>query len=253
MTNFYSYQAESQFGTIETGKYSTFFDALPKPALDRAPVVMTHGSGAQWGFVDAARPGSIMNGPMLGYGGINSVSSELAGQAWGNDAAMTAVDSCFTKIKARHGLTGSKFHLFGGSMGGFTALRYATLHPEKVASMTLLFPLCNLTNFWNANAAAVRNEISAAWGVANGTPPPAGASIAAGLAAISGQVPVDIYYSSADAIVSVPDIIATAAVLNAGLHDVGPNGHSEQTVLDYINFTGGAMQTTIAFMKKYGA
>jgi hypothetical protein len=233
------YRTDSSFGLVETGRYtSEFYPTGQKVDKTKAPVIFTHGSGAQWGYVDSTRLGSRLSGPLHATAGFPVIASELGAQAWGNDTAMTAIDACFARVKSNWGITASKFHLSGGSMGGLTALRYATLHPEKVASVTVLFPLCNLINFWNGQTTTVKNEISGAWGVANGTAPPNTSDIRAGLQAIAGQFPVRIYYSSADAIVSVPDILDAANRVQAEVcMDVGPNGHSEQTVLDYYAAT----------------
>ncbi|GAC1601696.1 MAG: hypothetical protein NVS3B21_29450 [Acidimicrobiales bacterium] len=71
-------------------------------------------------------------------------------------------------------------------------------------------------------------------------------------------VPTTFYYSSADTTVLPADTTAFAAAANGGagitaIHNVGANGHSEQTILDAQNYNGTLAADIIAFLQANGA
>jgi pimeloyl-ACP methyl ester carboxylesterase len=84
---------------------------------------------------------------------------------------------------------------------------------------------------------------------------PSGADIQSLAASLT--VPTKLYYSSADTIVFPSQQTAFAAAANGGagvpIVNVGPNGHSEQTILDTVNYSGTKDADIIAFLQAHGA
>lgn len=84
---------------------------------------------------------------------------------------------------------------------------------------------------------------------------PSGADIQSLAASLT--VPTKFYYSPADTIVFPAQQLAFAAAANGGagvpIVNVGPNGHSEQTILDSVNYSGTRASDIISFLQAHGA
>lgn len=63
------------------------------------------------------------------------ITDNFAGNAWGNDAALSRLESV---IGSRRQVV-----LIGESMGGLLMLRYAEKHPEKVSALVGIYPVCS--------------------------------------------------------------------------------------------------------------
>ena len=63
----------------------------------------------------------------------------------------------------------------GTSMGDMSALNFHREHPAKVAGIVSFFGLTDLTTLYQTNTGGFAAAVAAAWGVANGSPLPAGA------------------------------------------------------------------------------
>lgn len=213
-------------------------------------VVMCHGAGAPTEFSDTVLTGGMQIGPQLALAGIPSIAAEMGGNQWGNDLAMGCIDTAITYMAAQASVPATKVCLLGVSMGGLTAIRYAMLHPDKVAAVVGIIPLTNLVGFYNANAGS-QAEIAAAWGVATGAALPAAADIQSQAASLT--VPTRIYYSSADTTVIPADTTAFATAAGVPAIDVGAHGHSDTTLLDVIAQGGGNLAEVANFFKQNGA
>lgn len=248
-----SYRMEMARGMIRANEYNMAWIPNPRRPADKAPAILLHMSGAPMQYAESTRIHSLTVGAFLAWQGIPSVAGEMSGQSWGNDAAMTDIDKAFTYAKSKFGLTATKFHLIGASMGGFVGARYATLFPEKVASFTGLIPLLDLNAFYNAvTPGAYKNEISTAWGVANDAPLPAGATL--NLAALKNVVSSRVYYASNDTVVNPSTMtLPGATAMGAATVDVGALGHTENAIGAALARGGGYGGEVIGHLFKNGA
>lgn len=103
------------------------------------PVVMLHaslGSKAQWASLAStlAPRFRAIAVDLLGYGDLPVADPDLPGDVGGD---VRALDERLAGLVGRR----SRLHLVGHSYGGWLALRYAALHPERVASLALYEPV----------------------------------------------------------------------------------------------------------------
>lgn len=319
-----SYSLSNQWGTIRPGQFDSIWTPNPRRASTKYPCILVHGSGAPQEFTYLTNFGSVPLAANIALAGIPTMASENDGQAWGNDQSLTDIDLQVTALATRFGTPAGKCVLVGGSMGGYTALRYAILNPTKVAAVVGLIPLTDMVYFYNYTyTGTAQAEVASAWGVTaprvfadmattsgsatvtsataafttgdngkvlSGPNVPVGATItyvsatqvsisANATATASGQtgkvltalpaaadiqsnaasltVPTRIYYSANDAIVFPSKQTAFAAAANSGAGvvatNVGTNGHSEQTLLDALNYNGTRGADIISFLKSNGA
>lgn len=102
-------------------------------------VVMLHaslGSKAQWSPLLAAMAPSFraIALDLRGYGDLPPAG---LGMSSGADDDVLAIEQRLDGLVAPR----ARFHLVGHSYGGFVALRYARLHPDRVASLALYEPV----------------------------------------------------------------------------------------------------------------
>lgn len=164
-----SYSLTTSIGNAKAGE----LDFLWAPTTQRRPatkygVVLCHGSGNPYGYAMLPNQGSVALPVNFALAGIPSVAGEFGGQAWGSDTAMTAIDTAVTYMATKLGTPTDKVLLVGGSMGGYTAIRYALTRPTKVAGVIGLIPLTNMNYFYPqfALSGTSASEIASSWGVA---------------------------------------------------------------------------------------
>lgn len=159
------------------------------------------------------------------------VTGLLGGDTFANDTAMARIDAALSYINSAVGTNYTKFHLFGTSMGASLALRYASLNPTKVVSLTGVIPLTNLISTYEGDLGGLRASIGTAWGVTYPTPLPAGADLVAQAPVIANaKIPCQFYYANNDTICLPADVLAMAALTKGKAYDVGALGHSQGAV-----------------------
>lgn len=231
-----SYAAITRYGSVRAAEYDTVFKPNPQRPTGKYGVVLLHGSGAPREFIAPELLGSSKIAPLIAQAGIPCISAEMSGQSWANDAAMTDIDNAIAFLAAQTGCPSTKVHLLGISMGGALMIRYAELHPAKVASMTGIIPLCNIQSIYAGQSAPVKAEMETAWGTPGG-PLPAGANIHSNGASLT-DIPAHFYYSTSDSVIAPADTAAFCTAYSIPLTNLGANGHSETSIQDAVNLGG---------------
>jgi pimeloyl-ACP methyl ester carboxylesterase len=103
-------------------------------SVKRQTVVCLHSSmshGGQWRALANRLSGDfeVVTPDLLGYGGASDGIERLN------------LDDEVAAVMAKVGLDSTPWHLVGHSFGGAVALRLASLHPERVASLTVYEPV----------------------------------------------------------------------------------------------------------------
>lgn len=174
-------------------------------------------------------PTAIGGSAATGNGGSGS---------WGNDAAMTSLDTIYSILTTKWGAK-SKVVLIGGSQGGASSTRWAALNPTKVSCVALGIGAVDIEDIRANNRNGYQASIQAAHGLSAGTPVPndrRGVTLAPTL-----TVPVLDYYSDDDPICVKATHTAFAAA-NPTMVDsrsFGAQNHTltsypYQTVVDWI-------------------
>jgi len=139
--------------------------ALLVPPADSARlwVVFLHGHGSQ-GDQLFTRP-DIRDGwlPEFRRLGLGILSPNLRGNAWMSPQAASDLHDLLEWVRRRH--AARRFILAGGSMGGSSALAYASLHPGDAAAVIALCPAADIGDYQRSCAAsgeAIHQEIGLA-------------------------------------------------------------------------------------------
>lgn len=196
---------------------------------DKLPVVLFHGSGASNynAYVHGANYASCVVGPMAAFGGRIVIGGWLGNQAFGNDTFISRVNAALAVIGA------TRAHMFGVSMGGGSAVRYAALNPDKTASIMCIVPMADMSAIYNSNRLGLRSDIGTAWGVTYPTPLPSQADLTgvqAPLVAAHGT-PRRVLYSTADTSTLPAEVEAMAAAMGITPQVIDTtSGHTEATL-----------------------
>lgn len=206
---------------------------------DKYPVILVHGAGATAlnAFTRAASFAESYLGPMVGYSGRKAVAgwfgSSLTTDPFANSTHMDCIEDAIT-------LTGAaKAHIWGASMGGGAAVRFASLNPTLVASIMCVIPMSDMQAMYAANRGGLRANMGTAWGVTYPTPLPTPDTDLIGThapAVAAAGIPRRLQYSTADVLV----LPAEATALAAGLGITGEvidttSGHTETTIEKAMN------------------
>jgi hypothetical protein len=171
--------------TLDAGEYAWWWTPRTGRGATKYPMLALHGAGfltgdnfaAPTGWPDAADlVRAVARGSaQTGNKGIPVASHYLNGDKYANDTVMSRIDLMRTSIATRTGCSSTKVNLFGISMGGGAAVRYAALNPSKVASINVIIPMMSIINLRNSNMGAgsliggFANVITAAWGATYST------------------------------------------------------------------------------------
>lgn len=196
---------------------------------NKKPVVLLHGSGSgNYGaFANGAFYASAQVAPMLAYSGRKVISGWFGSQTFANDTLMARIDSALTVL----GVT--EAHIFGVSMGGGGAVRYASLNPTKAASIMGIIPMADIDAIYQADRGGLRANIGTAWGVTYPTPLPASSNLAVahGPVVASNGIPRRLLYSTADTLVLPAEVTTLAASMGITAEIIDTTlGHVEGTI-----------------------
>jgi pimeloyl-ACP methyl ester carboxylesterase len=204
--------------------------------------IYAHGAGgtaSMW--TDAA--GQLLLGRVLSQRYIVLADDWAGGLAWGNDNAVTDMNTANTFLPLFGASTMPKI-VGATSMGGLQSIRYAAKYPTQVAGLLLLVPALNLNEIRGA-IASTRADQDTAWGVTYAVTPvipePAGPSASINMLTLASQIqcPVFLAYAPDDTIVSPASAIAFVNAVNANAYpaavatliSVGNLGHSDAAVI----------------------
>jgi pimeloyl-ACP methyl ester carboxylesterase len=248
-----TYRAKSGLSHVVANELDTLFIPYPRRALTKYPVILLHGSNAPYQFVLGQHSARLPR--YLAESGIPAFSAQMHGQTYANDQSMTDIGAAITYALAQLGLSGTKVHLVGISMGAALALRYAGLHTSQVASVTGIIPLTDINAYYNGlSAGATKTEIATAWGVVSPAALPAGADLATVCAPMNGVVPSRLYYASDDALVNPSWVTALGAIIGATVTNMGAGGHTEASIGNAFAYgSGGAAKEIRDFLLANGA
>lgn len=161
--------------------------------------------------------------------GYPVLSPNLAGNAFGNDTALSRMDDAKNYLQTAMGAKAGKVILMGGSMGGGTCMAWARAHLASVACMVLYIPLSDMQDIKDNNRAGLAATLDGAY--------PGGWSNAVHGAAHNplvfasqlAGIPIQLWYATDDTIVipsTVQALIAAIGGSNLEVHTV-VGGHAD--------------------------
>lgn len=250
-----SYSVSTKLGNIQAGEIDWLFTPSNVRA-GRAGVILIHGASTPDHFIGQGWPAANKLAAALANAGIACVSGYLGTNStntadpWCNDTHLARIDSALTYL-ATSGVTATKVHLFGISMGGGAAFRWAGTNPTKAASITGVIPMSNINyHYQNNSPAGAQAGIGTAWGVTFPTALPAGADLVGGYAPAikSAGIPVNTYYSTIDAYVQPSDVLALTSAAGGQSYAIDSSvGHANGTLAKFD------VNAYISFLKANGA
>ena len=222
------YAALSATGRVAAGEMDTVF--IPRVRQTLYGLILLHGMGYQYEFVDAAQPNSSRIASLIVNAGIPCIAGSFGGDIMGNDQQLGYVETAWSVLQEKAGVNGQKVMLYGESMGGGVAARFAEAYPDMVAAFIGAIPAVDLVDVYTNNRGGLGATIGTAWGTVYPNPLPSRADLAsdANTALIANKFPVRLYYSSGDTIV-VPSAVQNFATKVGGTatqFSSGPHGDS---------------------------
>lgn len=155
------YTLHDSAGNIEAGWFDQLWVPKQIRGASKCGVVLLHGAsttanttGSEWTL--SGWPELCKLAAVLAENGIPAVAGHMGGNNFSNDATCgtgpTAyINKALTYMAAQTGCSSAKAHLFGVSMGGGNAARYAGLNPAKAASAVGLIPNVSIEHAYTDN------------------------------------------------------------------------------------------------------
>lgn len=190
-------------------------------------VVSLHASGGSAaGAAKPARRGEHVLLRRLAKAGFFVIAPDLGGPSctWGNDLSVDRIERVARYLECRWGIAGPLL-LLGTSMGATDMFRFAADHPEAVAALVAVTPVCDLEALRAIGADDLQTNIDASWGVRFPEPLPAGANPADWPHRLRG-VPLVAYYASDDPLIPTRSVVEFAGAAGGRAVDLGPRGHA---------------------------
>lgn len=183
-------------------------------------VIMAHGAN---GYVEQFLPGVATSFPQakkmlqdISEHDYMTMTSDLGGRfTFGNALAMQRVNDL--RLDVLNGPYDRRILMFGGSMGGQVSLNYAARYPLRCAGVAVFAPAVDLDYLRDNNILGLATYIENAWNILPGQPLPREASpiYDENVAVINEHsIPVKIYYSKGDTIITEASVLAYAAKLD---------------------------------------
>lgn len=248
------YKLSYSSGRIRAAQADYLYTPMEIRGADKYGVMALHGATAPDNFAIASRWKSSKIVGHIAHAGIPVVAGYMSGDSFANDLSMTDMTNALTLLD-NSGCSVDKVHLFGISMGGTLAIRWAAQNPSKVASIQGVIPATSIDRIYQQNPAGLRTAVGNAWGVTYPTPLPAGADLTDDYATIlAAGIPVRLHYTSSDALIDPTGTIADGALLGAEVVNLGGAfGHAERTVGLFDSLGDGDSSEYIAFLQQHGA
>lgn len=142
-----------------------YVERLPpgfEPEKPHDVLIALHGHGSdRWQFINDLRGECRGLRDVAAKHGLIFISPDYrAKTSWMGPAAEADMLQIITEVKERHRV--NRVFLAGGSMGGTSALIFATLHPELIAGVCALNPTANLVEY-----AGFKDAIDTSYGSAD--------------------------------------------------------------------------------------
>ena len=203
------------------------------PRVGKCGVILLHGQSNPQGWIDPGAPRYAMEmAATITACGIPCISAEMHGNAWANDVMMPDIPAAKTVLRnAYPSLRADKVIVFGISMGGAPAVRYAQQNPTAVAAVIGLIPAYDPLAVYNyGNIGDFYME--QAWGFSGVANFPAALNLAA-TSSLAAGIPILTGYSSNDDAVPAASVIAyhnAVGGTSENLINIGAVGHTFDTM-----------------------
>lgn len=149
---------------------------------------------------------------------------------WNNDASLARVTAAWDYAKSNLGVKTDKLVLWGGSMGGGTALTYALTNPANVAAVGVSIPALDPEYVRTNNVGGYQASIEANYGAA--TPvPTVKQPVTRGSEWPATSIPLAVWYSTSDPYTPQASTETFGAAAGAQMHSLGAVGHSYEAQL----------------------
>jgi len=122
----------------------TVFPPAGKQGRKPGLVVHLYGHGGSHAFYNLMRPSYARMRKALCEAGYWLVVPDLGPSHWMNARAVATLDAIIAGLTASGRVAAGRVHLLGTSMGGGSALMYASQRPETVRSVCVMFPMTDL-------------------------------------------------------------------------------------------------------------
>lgn len=189
-------------------------------------VVLLHGAfGTTGNFWNPSS--SLANFHIATYlGGYFPTVAMDMGDSWGNATALTRIANARTYLQGTLGAKSGGIYLFGYSMGGIAAAKYAAANPTNVRAIAGIVPGFNMQQLRVSNQLSLRGSIDAAWGVTYPAALPAGANPSDNPSALAG-IPYMAWGASDDPVWPAVNATDFLGAMGGTYINVGAYGHSE--------------------------
>lgn len=223
--------------------HTVIHDRLYKPDASRRGILHLHSAGGNNqepvlpvnNVLPLIQEAASRVGPLISFDGAPGFPA----QHWANDFAQARCADARNFIQAAPwSAKPGKVLILAVSMGAMLALNWARANPGLVAAIALLYPAVNLQwihdNGGAASTEAAYGGLAAFNAAVAAHNPKAHATEYASLG-----VPLKMWYSTADAVVSTAEQEAFAKASGVPAVPLGPVGHADMTVLpvsDIVNY-----------------
>lgn len=220
---------------IQSGELDQLWEPAPEDLdPDKNPIVLLHGSGVNNYnmFVQGSRYACSFLGPMGALSGRKVIAGWFGNQSFANDTLVSRVNASLTLVG------GTKFHVFGVSMGGGGAVRYGSVESAKTASVMGITPMADINAIYQANRLGLRADIGTAWGVTYPTALPAQSNLPGvhGPVLAANNTPRRLLYSTADTSVLPSEVTALATSMDITAEIVSTtDNHTEVSAYNAMN------------------
>jgi hypothetical protein len=164
------------------------------------------------------------------------VAADLAGDAWGNAASVTAAENVITWAASRYGCDTSKVSWLADSMGFTVAVNWATAHVAQVGAIIGRLPATHVDALHDRDGAVGPTVVAAygteaAWDAAKGTRDPI--SKAAALVALKDRIRC--FYSTTDTLVLPAEVQAFATAVGCRAVPMGAFAHDMTAMTSQVH------------------
>lgn len=201
-------------------------------------VIHLYGSGGSHTYYNIMRPSYARLRKALREKGYWLIVPDLGPTHWMNLGAVSVLDAIISELTESGKVDPARVHLLGTSMGGGSALIYASQRPQRVRSVISIFPMTDLAA-WTAERPNWLNPITQAHVIDS-------ANAAGALRDLSPlhhpaafvDIPMFILHGEADEVVPVHHSRDFAAAVNAAggnvtYHEIPGGGHDDVISLSW--------------------
>lgn len=157
-----SFKFQVGVGNVQAATYDYLWRPRTIRGSGKYGVVLLHGAStiADYDFVGVGWPSMNKLASVLASEGIPCIAAYMDGNHFGKDAVTSSLSTSYINkaidyMALQTGCSTTRAHLFGISMGGGAALRYAALNPARSASASGLIPAVSTEHLYTDNPNAL--------------------------------------------------------------------------------------------------